>query len=566
MKKLIFFISYCLICGTVSAQLVKQKIEKQKKQSELDWYNCSFDRDSVYGAEVNKAYEYLNTNKKKPKKRPIVALIGTGMDVEHEDLKQAIWVNPKEKLNQKDDDKNGLTDDINGWNFIGGKDGQVVESLTREGEREFFRLKDTYGDYIFDGKKYYKVINGKRQEVPAPENMEEYNYYRYKVIPESRIGGAYGGLQLSYVIEEYVEKFNRDMKQRFPGKELTVEEFQSCYDPKAERDSLSEVAFVCTAYYFSLYNTDKWEPVYQNMGKRSVETAKANYEKALAQYGTDNRQAVIGDNPLDINDNHYGNNILLTSDAATNVMKAGIIAAKRDNGKGSNGIADHAEIMTLRICTGEGEPYLKDMALAIRYAVSHGADVIVLPEQNILYPEEQKQWIVSELKEAENKGAIVIVPAWNTSVNMDKVEFFPNRKMSKDKELTNLMVVASSDKKGNPVMNTNYGANALDIYAPGTDIYSTYTGDTYRKGTGDELAAVTVAGVAALIKSYFPKLTGSQIRDILIKSVTSRKGIEVEKGIRVDDRPSQDLFLFDDLCISGGIVNAYQAILEAEKM
>ena len=566
MKKLIFFISYCLICGTVSAQLVKQKIEKQKKQSELDWYNCSFDRDSVYGAEVNKAYEYLNTNKKKPKKRPIVALIGTGMDVEHEDLKQAIWVNPKEKLNQKDDDKNGLTDDINGWNFIGGKDGQVVESLTREGGREFFRLKDTYGDYIFDGKKYYKVINGKRQEVPAPENMEEYNYYRYKVIPESRIGGAYGGLQLSYVIEEYVEKFNRDMKQRFPGKELTVEEFQSCYDPKAERDSLSEVAFVCTAYYFSLYNTDKWEPVYQNMGKRSVETAKANYEKALAQYGTDNRQAVIGDNPLDINDNHYGNNILLTSDAATNVMKAGIIAAKRDNGKGSNGIADHAEIMTLRICTGEGEPYLKDMALAIRYAVSHGADVIVLPEQNILYPEEQKQWIVSELKEAENKGAIVIVPAWNTSVDMDKVEFFPNRKMSKDKELTNLMVVASSDKKGNPVMNTNYGANALDIYAPGTDIYSTYTGDTYRKGTGDELAAVTVAGVAALIKSYFPKLTGSQIRDILIKSVTSRKGIEVEKGIRVDDRPSQDLFLFDDLCISGGIVNAYQAILEAEKM
>ena len=100
-------------------------------------------------------------------------------------------------------------------------------------------------------------------------------------MPESRIGSTYSGLQLAYVIEEYVEKFNRDMKQRFPGKELTVEEFQSCYDPKAERDSLSEVAFVCTAYYFSLYNTDKWEPVYQNMGKKSVETAKASYEEAL---------------------------------------------------------------------------------------------------------------------------------------------------------------------------------------------------------------------------------------------------------------------------------------------
>ena len=189
----------------------------------------------------------------------------------------------------------------------------------------------------------------------------------------------------------------------------------------------------------------------------------------------------------------------------------------------------------------------------------------------ITFPEwinikEQKQWIIHELKEAEKKGAIVIVPAWNTSIDMDKVEFFPNRKMSKDKELTNLMIVASSDKKGNPVMDTNYGANTLDIYAPGTDIYSTYMGDTYRTGTGEGLAAATVAGVATLIKSYFPKLTGSQIRDILLKSVTSRKGVEVEKGIRVDDRPSQDLFLFDDLCISGGIVNAYQAILEAEKM
>ena len=132
MKKLIFPIVCCFISIAVSAQLVKQKVETQKKQSELDWYNCSFDRDSVYGAEVNKAYEYLNANKKKLKKRPIVALIGTGMDVEHEDLRQAIWINPKEKLNQKDDDRNGLIDDINGWNicitltpgfmFITGKD------------------------------------------------------------------------------------------------------------------------------------------------------------------------------------------------------------------------------------------------------------------------------------------------------------------------------------------------------------------------------------------------------------------------------------------------------------
>ena len=139
--------------------------------------------------------------------------------------------------------------------------------------------------HVADGKKYYKIINGKRQEVPAPENMEEYSYYRYKVMPESRIGGSYGGLQLSYVIEEYIEKFDKDMKKRFPGKELTVDDFQSCYDPKAERDSLSEIAFVFTAYSFSIYQTDKWDLVYQRMGKKSVETAKTSYEVAPARCG-----------------------------------------------------------------------------------------------------------------------------------------------------------------------------------------------------------------------------------------------------------------------------------------
>ena len=207
MKRYIFPIICCFVGMTASAQLVnKQKTNaEQKKQSELDWFNCSYDSDNVYGAEVNKAYEYLKANKKKAKARPIVALIGTGMDVEHEDLRQSIWTNPKEKENGKDDDKNGLIDDIHGWNFLGGKDGRVVDAITREADREFLRLKDKYGDYLFDGKQYFKVINGKRQAVPAPENMAEYNYYRFKVLPESKPAGTYGGYQLAYVVKEYFD-------------------------------------------------------------------------------------------------------------------------------------------------------------------------------------------------------------------------------------------------------------------------------------------------------------------------------------------------------------------------
>ena len=169
MKKYFLLFLICLIASMLKAQLVNQNDQSVKKQSDLDWYNCSFDRDGVYGAEINKAYEFLKG--KKMKKRPVIALIGSGLDVEHEDLKQAIWFNKKEKADGKDNDKNGLVDDINGWNFIGGKDGQVMEKLMQEGDREYLRLKDKYADYLQRGDEFFKIVNGKRTKISPPENI-----------------------------------------------------------------------------------------------------------------------------------------------------------------------------------------------------------------------------------------------------------------------------------------------------------------------------------------------------------------------------------------------------------
>ena len=563
MKKYFLLLMASACISVADAQLIKQN-EEQKKQADLDWYNCSFDKDGVYGAEVNKAYDFLKG--KKIKKRPVVALIGSGMDIEHEDLKQAIWVNPKEKADGKDNDKNGLVDDINGWNFLGGKDGQVMEATMREGDREFLRLKDKYADYIFDGKNYNKVIDGKLTKVADPENIEEYNYYRNQVLPESPMAGTYRGWQLTYVLKAYADKFDQMMKERFPGKELTEADFSICYDPKAPRDSLSEVSFMMCAMGFGVYKTDKWETVYAGIKSGAqIEQAKAEYERKVGQFGADGRKDIIGDNYLDINDNKYGNNVLLTADAAIGTMEAGIIVAKRENGLGGNGIMDQAEIMTLRVAAN-GEPYLKDIALAIRYAVDHQADIIMLPVQNTLYPEDQKKWISEALEYAESKGVFCVTPAWEGAQDLAVETYYPNRWMTGKKELTNLMVVCSSDKNGNPSMNSNYGAKEVDLYAPGMEIYSTYTGDTYQSGTGLGLAAATTVGVAALIKAYYPHLTGTQIRNILLETVTSRKDAEVEKGIVVDGKPTQDLFLFGDLCLSGGIINAYQAVVAADKL
>ena len=140
MKKYLLLLVFSLSVTFTYAQLIKNDTQGQK-QSDLDWFNCSFDKDGVYGAEVNKAYDFLKN--KKIKKRPIVALIGTGIDVEHEDLKKNIWVNPKEKDNGKDNDKNGLIGDINGWNFLGGKDGAVIETTMTEGDREYLHFEVT---------------------------------------------------------------------------------------------------------------------------------------------------------------------------------------------------------------------------------------------------------------------------------------------------------------------------------------------------------------------------------------------------------------------------------------
>ncbi len=564
MKKCFLLLMASACISVADAQLVKQNDQGEKKQADLDWYNCSFEKDGVYGAEINKAYDFLKG--KKIKKRPVVALIGTGMDVEHEDLKQAIWFNPKEKANGKDNDKNGLVGDINGWNFLGGKDGQVMESTMREGDREFLRLKDKYADYIFDGKDYYKVINEKMTKVAAPENIEEYNYFRNKVLPESPMAGSYAGWQLTYLIRDYAAKFDRMMKERFPGKELTQEEFGICYDPKAPRDSLSEVAFMMCAYAFSVYQSDKWEDVYKGIKSGAqIELSGKEYREKVERFGSDGRAEIIGDNYLDINDNKYGNNVLLTTDAALGTMVAGIVAGKRDNGLGGNGIMDEAEIMALRVMA-EGEPYLKDIALAIRYAVDHNADVIMLPVQNTLYPEEQKKWVSDALEYAESKGVFVVSQVWDAAQDLAEETYFPNRWMTGKKELTNLMIVASSDKAGNPSMDSNYGAKEVDLFAPGRDIYSTYTGDTYQTGNAIGFAAATTVGVAALMKAYYPELTGTQIRNILLESVTSRKDAEVEKAIVVNGQHTQDLFLFGDLCLSGGIINAYQAVVAADKV
>lgn len=559
---------FCLVGNMAKAQLVKQKTQiEDKKQSEKDWYNCSYEKDGVYGACVNEAYEFLRG--KKMKAKPIVALIGTGVDIEHEALKANLWKNPKDKPDGKDNDRNGYIDDVNGWNFIGGKDGQVMPFVNREGEREFLRLKDKYGNIIKDGNIYYSFASGKKEVCPAPQDMKEYEYYRFTLLKESRLANTYGSKWMTCISADYARLFDKEVKQKFPDKkDIMVSDVVKCCQPENVQDS-SLRKFMLYAFEMTsnFYKSKTWETMYKAYtAEKRFADAEKKYELEYQKYGNDGREAIVGDNYLDINDTKYGNNVLLTADAMIGTMIAGVIAGPRGVEGRNNPIADQAQIMTLVVQANEGEPYLKDMALAIRYAVMHGASIIVLPQQNTLYPEGQRQWMSEAIRYAEQKGVLVIVPVHELSRDLGEEIFFPNRWMDRGTEFTNLMTVGMSDKNGMPSINSNFGEKELDIYAPGVKMLSTCTGDTYQYGNGVPMASATIAGIAALIKTYYPKLTGSQIRDILLKTVTSRKGVEVEKNITRDGKKAVDLYLFEQLCLSGGIVNALEALKAADKL
>ncbi len=532
-------------------------------QNPGEWYKNNLESGS-FGIELQKANEFLKS--KAVKRSPIVALIGTGADIEHEALKNSIWSNPKESADGIDNDKNGYIDDLNGWNFIGSKDGNIMDFTMQEGDREWFRLKDKYADLIFDGTTYFKYIDGVKTDVPPPSDMEEYGYFKSLMSSkESQLAGKYAGYAITFLIKDYIQKWDAELKARFPGKnrdEITVEEFvKTVYNKNSPKDSLRDVALSFVGLYAGVtkaYAQDKtlavtWENIYDNYTNKQIEFSRKSFEQDLNKWGRDTRKAIVGDDCLNINDKSYGNNILLTSNSLSGTMLSGII----------NSIAPEAKMMNLVVSAQSGEPYLKDIALSIRYASDNGADIILLPQQNSLYPQDQKKWISEAINYAQSKGALVIVPVWENSEDLSKKDYYPSKEMDPALPLNNLITVANSDVKGLPSMLSNYGADKLDIYAPGIDIYSTTPGDLYKTGTSSAFGAGMTAGVAALIKTYYPNLTGVQIRKLIIENPTSRRGVEVEKGIIVGGKRAQDLFLFEQLCKSTGIINANNAIRAA---
>ena len=505
-----------------------------------NWFLLDPATDSVQGMSVEKAYAELLKGKKSVP--VIVAVIDSGVDINHEDLKEVIWINPKEiPGNGVDDDANGYPDDVHGWNFIGGKDGRNVNEDTYELTREYIRLSQQF--------------SGKTESAVAKKDREAFQDFK-------KIETKFEKLR-----EKNTEKYNT-FKNLYINLQYSIDTLKAFLKTDTlTRDNVSGVQSANPTILFSkglITNLlDNLENEYTSIGQVMAELKEAyDYYRVIVEYGYNtefNSREIVGDNPNNPTERHYGNPDVTGPDAMHGTHVAGIIAAKRNNNVGINGIADNVRIMPIR-AVPNGDERDKDVANAIYYAVDNGAQIINMSFGKSFSP--QKELVDKAVQYAERKGVLLVHAAGNDGEDIDAEKNFPTRFYLNGKEASNWIEVgASSWGSGENLVAafSNYGKKSVDLFSPGVGIYSTVPGSKYEDAQGTSMAAPAVAGVAAVLKSYFPQLNAAELKLILRTSGRFFGDLEVTKP------GTNQRIAFERLSASGGIVNLYNAIEAAAR-
>lgn len=497
------------------------------QMSPESWYNFDPEKDDIMGVSSNRAYEELLKDKKA--KPVVVAIIDGGTDIYHEDLDAVIWINEDEIPNNGiDDDNNGYIDDVHGWNFIGNKDGENLNHANLEVTRVFRMLNPKWegkdsSDYA-DNEDFMLYLECKR--TVEKEKTSSDDFLETLGILKANLLFADSILTLYFDTEDYTIDQVKEIKEK---PLLEIAEFMVHWMTEEVDVPLVD------------------------------EIINQTESEALYRYNVEfDPRGIIGDDWTKNNDPYYGNNDVKGPRAGHGTSVAGNVAAIRNNGKGPDGVTENAELMIIRVVP-EGDEYDKDVANAILYAVNNGASIINMSFGKGYSP--QKQFVDSALRVANEHDVLIIHAAGNEAENNDIIHHFPlnlddNGNIINDKFL---VVGASTKEKGKNLVAgfSNYGGQTVDLFAPGENIYSCEPKDGYSYASGTSMASPVATGVATIIRAYFPELSAKEVKDILMASVT-----KYDKKVYVPSadggKPSKDNF--SNLSISGGVINAYNAV------
>lgn len=502
------------------------------------WNQSDLLLDTIPGMSVDRAYEELLKHRRG--KTVVVAVVDSGIDINHEDLKGNIWKNPNERLNGKDDDNNGYIDDIHGWNFLGDI---VAENM------EFVRI-------IRDNRSRFENVNPQTLSV---KDKELYNMYTAaKAEYDKEIKENTQKLQQYEPILQQVTQAHNFATKRLGKPTYTSKELLGL-----EAQSEQEQAF--KQMLMQMYGNVAEGETMVNFVEGFDEYVSSLKNRQATHYNFDlNARKKLNDNIKSLSDKYYGNNKVggpdpKLKDAKHGTHVAGIIAANRNNKIGAKGIAKNVKIMAIR-AVPDGDEYDKDIALAIRYAVDNGAKVINTSFGK--YFSTNPEWVREAIIYAASKDVLIVNAAGNDAKDMDKINVYPNDQTLTIPEISDnfLTVGALNYEYGSQLVASfsNYGKTNVDVFAPGVKIYSTTPLNTYEFLQGTSMAAPSVAGVAAVIRSYFPNLKAAQVKKVIMDS-----GNYTKARVILGDQAGVP---FEKSSKSGKMVNLYNAILLAQKL
>jgi subtilisin family serine protease len=535
-------------CGNSVAPIVSTPIENIDKmplkaapltdEGYKSWAASDLLSDTIPGMSVDKAYAEILKGRKGQK--VIVGVVDSGVDVEHEDLKNVIWVNKDEiPGNGKDDDKNGYIDDIHGWNFLGDIVGENME----------------YARYM---KKLGPKFEGKSESsVSAADRADFAIYQKAKAEYEKEYQEVLANNNRYEQILTQLKPAHKAIAKKLGKEDYNQADLSAISNPTpAEQQQIGMLSQMLN------YADTVPEVIKELNGGLEYFSGRLDTHFNLDK----DFRSVLNNDPDDFSTKYYGNNDVdgpdpKEKDAQHGTHVAGIIAAQRNNGVGMNGVANNAQIMVVRTVP-DGDEYDKDVALALRYAVDNGAKVINTSFGK--YFSTHPEWVRDAIKYAASKDVLIVNAAGNEGLNLDTIEVYPNDQTMTGPEIANnvLTVGALNYKYGSEMIAnfSNYGKSNVDVFAPGVKIWSTTPLNTYEFLQGTSMAAPAVAGVAATIRSYFPKLSAAQVKQVIMDSGLTSNSPVVLGG----DSSNQENF--GNISKSGKMVNMYNALILADKM